>query len=217
MLSGTEPSFAGPVRFESDKAVNTDVLFVTTYHHLPGVSDGEEIGYYVPGQEERLSHDLVQAFRHYSSLFASSCDYEDHFSCAEYGVTDDSFDEIETNVFRSVLSGAERHQPVQDLHPRDVFSGCCAVVEARLQSAETRTVLSGVGLLNDLMESGLPAEQNYGAVVPGVVQYTTDQLFRNLWPRPALAPRDQAAASGNDHLAITARVGLRKPCEGSQG
>jgi hypothetical protein len=60
-------------------------------------------------------------------------------------------------------------------------------------------------------------EQNYGAVVPGVVQYTTDQLFRNLWPRPALAPRDQAAASGNDHLAITARVGLRKPCEGSQG
>jgi hypothetical protein len=160
MLSGTEPSFAGPVRFESDKAVNTDVLFVTIYHNLPGVSDGEEIGYYLPGQEERLSHDLVQAFRHYSSLFASSYDYEDDFSCAEYGVTDDSFDEIETNVFRSVLSGAERHQPVQDLHPRDVFNGCCAVVEARLQSAETRTVLSGVGLLNDLMESGLPADDS---------------------------------------------------------
>jgi 4-carboxymuconolactone decarboxylase len=35
-------------------------------------------------------------------------------------------------------------------------------------------------------------EQNFGEVAPGVVQYTTDLLFRNLWLRPALAPRDRS-------------------------
>jgi 4-carboxymuconolactone decarboxylase len=32
----------------------------------------------------------------------------------------------------------------------------------------------------------------FGAVFPGVTQYTTDILFRNLWLRPALAPRDRS-------------------------
>ncbi|WNG52682.1 carboxymuconolactone decarboxylase family protein [Archangium minus] len=35
-------------------------------------------------------------------------------------------------------------------------------------------------------------EANFGAVAPGVVQYTTDVLFRDLWLRPALAPRDRS-------------------------
>lgn len=35
-------------------------------------------------------------------------------------------------------------------------------------------------------------EQNFGTVAPGVVQYTTDVLFRDLWLRPALAPRDRS-------------------------
>ncbi|MBV9610869.1 MAG: carboxymuconolactone decarboxylase family protein [Acidobacteriaceae bacterium] len=35
-------------------------------------------------------------------------------------------------------------------------------------------------------------EQNFGAVAPGVVQYTTDLLFRDLWLRPDLAPRDRS-------------------------
>ena len=34
--------------------------------------------------------------------------------------------------------------------------------------------------------------QQFGAVVPGVVQYTTDVLFRDLWLRPDLAPRDRS-------------------------
>jgi 4-carboxymuconolactone decarboxylase len=34
--------------------------------------------------------------------------------------------------------------------------------------------------------------QNFGAIAPGVVQYTTDVLFRDLWLRPALAPRDRS-------------------------
>lgn len=32
-------------------------------------------------------------------------------------------------------------------------------------------------------------DANFGAVAPGVVQYTTDALFRDLWLRPGLAPR----------------------------
>ena len=35
-------------------------------------------------------------------------------------------------------------------------------------------------------------EEQFGAVFPGVVQYTTDTLFRDLWLRPDLAPRDRS-------------------------
>jgi 4-carboxymuconolactone decarboxylase len=35
-------------------------------------------------------------------------------------------------------------------------------------------------------------EQQFGGVVPGIVQYTTDILFRDLWLRPDLAPRDRS-------------------------
>lgn len=35
-------------------------------------------------------------------------------------------------------------------------------------------------------------EQNFGQVGPGVVQYTTSALFRELWLRPGLAPRERS-------------------------
>jgi 4-carboxymuconolactone decarboxylase len=35
-------------------------------------------------------------------------------------------------------------------------------------------------------------EQDAGSVAPGVVQYTSDLLFHDLWLRPALAPRDRS-------------------------
>ena len=35
-------------------------------------------------------------------------------------------------------------------------------------------------------------QEQFGAVAPGVVQYTTDVLFRELWLRPGLAPRDRS-------------------------
>jgi 4-carboxymuconolactone decarboxylase len=35
-------------------------------------------------------------------------------------------------------------------------------------------------------------EQQFGDVAPGIVQYTTDVLFRDLWLRPDLAPRDRS-------------------------
>ncbi|WOD14147.1 carboxymuconolactone decarboxylase family protein [Paraburkholderia kirstenboschensis] len=34
--------------------------------------------------------------------------------------------------------------------------------------------------------------ESFGAVAPGVVEYTTDALFRDLWLRPGLAPRDRS-------------------------
>jgi 4-carboxymuconolactone decarboxylase len=35
-------------------------------------------------------------------------------------------------------------------------------------------------------------EQDFGAVAPGVVQYTGELLFKDLWLRPGLAPRDRS-------------------------
>jgi len=63
----------------------------------------------------------------------------------------------------------------------------------------------------------------FGAVFPGVVQYTTDVLFRDLWLRPGLAPRDRSLvtvssliASGQvaqltGHLNIGMTNGLTQP------
>lgn len=44
-------------------------------------------------------------------------------------------------------------------------------------------------------------EENYGAVAPGVVQYTTEALFRELWLRPGLAPRDRCLVTVSSLIA----------------
>jgi 4-carboxymuconolactone decarboxylase len=41
-------------------------------------------------------------------------------------------------------------------------------------------------------ERAVQVNQQYGNVAPGVVGYTTDILFRDLWLRPDLAPRDRS-------------------------
>jgi 4-carboxymuconolactone decarboxylase len=41
-------------------------------------------------------------------------------------------------------------------------------------------------------ERAARVSQQFGNVAPGVVQYTTDVLFRDLWLRPDLAPRDRS-------------------------
>lgn len=63
----------------------------------------------------------------------------------------------------------------------------------------------------------------FGAVFPGVVQYTRDALFRDLWLRPGLAPRDRSLvtvtaliASGQfaqltGHFNIGMNNGLTQP------
>jgi len=44
-------------------------------------------------------------------------------------------------------------------------------------------------------------EQQFGGVAPGIVQYTTDILFRDLWLRPDLAPRDRSLVTVNALIA----------------
>ncbi|MFY9741642.1 MAG: carboxymuconolactone decarboxylase family protein [Candidatus Sulfotelmatobacter sp.] len=44
-------------------------------------------------------------------------------------------------------------------------------------------------------------EQQFGNVAPGVVQYTTDVLFRDLWLRPDLAPRDRSLVTVSSLIA----------------
>lgn len=48
--------------------------------------------------------------------------------------------------------------------------------------------------LNEAAEAQRAAnvQRDFGTVAAGVVQYTTDVLFRDLWLRPALAPRDRS-------------------------
>jgi len=41
----------------------------------------------------------------------------------------------------------------------------------------------------------------FGAVFPGVTQYTTDVLFRDLWLRPGLAPRDRSLVTISSLIA----------------
>jgi len=45
-------------------------------------------------------------------------------------------------------------------------------------------------------------ENNFGAVAPGVVHYTTDLLFRDLWLRPALASRDRSLVTFSALVAL---------------
>jgi 4-carboxymuconolactone decarboxylase len=79
--------------------------------------------------------------------------------------------------------------------------------------------------LNEAAEADRAARvsRQFEAVFPGVVQYTTDVLFRDLWLRPDLAPRDRSLvtitsliASGQvaqltGHLNIGMNNGLTQP------
>jgi 4-carboxymuconolactone decarboxylase len=57
--------------------------------------------------------------------------------------------------------------------------------------------------LNEAAEADRKArvEQLFGAVAPGVVQYTTDLLFRDLWLRADLAPRDRSLVTVSSLIA----------------
>jgi 4-carboxymuconolactone decarboxylase len=43
--------------------------------------------------------------------------------------------------------------------------------------------------------------EQFGAAIPGIVQYTTDVLFRDLWLRPDLAPRDRSLVTVSSLIA----------------
>jgi 4-carboxymuconolactone decarboxylase len=110
---------------------------------------------------------------------------------------------------------------------------------AMLAVARTRDVFAARQIATDQLSPASPSPlplneaaeadratrvgQQFGAVFPGVVQYTTDILFRDLWLRPGLAPRDRSLvtisaliASGQfaqltGHLNIGMNNGLTQP------
>jgi 4-carboxymuconolactone decarboxylase len=71
---------------------------------------------------------------------------------------------------------------------KDVFA-------ARNIGTDQLPVASGPRLpLDEAAEAQRAARvgEQFGAAFPGIVQYTTDVLFRDLWLRPDLAPRDRS-------------------------
>lgn len=72
---------------------------------------------------------------------------------------------------------------------KDVFSARNNIKADQL-SGITPTLLP----LNEAAEAQRAANvgKQFGEVAPGIVQYTTDVLFRDLWLRPALAPHDRS-------------------------
>ena len=64
--------------------------------------------------------------------------------------------------------------------------------------------------LNEAAEAERAArvQQDIGHVAPGVVHYTTDLLFRDLWLRPALAPRDRSVVTVSFAIGRVDRVRL---------
>lgn len=67
--------------------------------------------------------------------------------------------------------------------------------EARGVTADQLPPVDGPKLpLDEAAEANRKARvgDQFGAISPGVVQYTTDLLFRDLWLRPGLAPRDRS-------------------------
>ncbi len=49
--------------------------------------------------------------------------------------------------------------------------------------------------------------EQFGTVAPGIVQYTTDVLFRNLWLRPDLAPRDRSLVTVSSRTSLSTSAG----------
>jgi 4-carboxymuconolactone decarboxylase len=71
------------------------------------------------------------------------------------------------------------------------------VFAARKISTDELSSTSSPVPLDEAAEADRAARvgQQFGAAFPGIVQYTTDILFRDLWLRPGLAPRDRSLAT----------------------
>ena len=59
----------------------------------------------------------------------------------------------------------------------------------------TQARLASLPLTSRRRSSATRVQQDVGAVSPGLVQYTGELLFRDLWLRPHLAPRDRSLAT----------------------
>ena len=81
---------------------------------------------------------------------------------------------------------------------KEVFS------QRGIGSAQLPAASGGLLPLDEAAEAQRAAlvGKNFGTVAPGVVQYTTDVLFRDLWLRPGLAPRDRSLVTVTSLVAL---------------
>ena len=80
---------------------------------------------------------------------------------------------------------------------KDVF------VARRIAADQLASATPNLLALNEAAEAERAKRvgEQFGAVFPGVVQYTTDVLFRDLWLRPDLAPRDRSLVTVSSLIA----------------
>ncbi|MFE0757136.1 carboxymuconolactone decarboxylase family protein [Inquilinus sp. NPDC058860] len=102
-------------------------------------------------------------------------------------------------------SGVTPHEVSEIITHLAFYSGWGNAMAA---AAAARDVFAARGIGGDQLPAASPAllpldetaearraarvGEQFGSVAPGVVRYTTDVLFRDLWLRPDLAPRDRS-------------------------
>src|SRR5437016_9195085 len=141
----------------------------------------------------------------------------DHLKVAlENGVKPAEISEIITHLaFYSGWSNAMTAVVVA----KDVFT------ERKIAADQLPAASPNLLALNEAAEADRAKRvgDQFGAVFPGVVQYMTDVLFRDLWLRPHLAPRDRSlvtisaliangqVAQLTGHIPTGMRNGLTQP------
>ena len=111
--------------------------------------------------------------------------------------------------FRSALDNGVRASELSEIITHLAFysgwpNAMSAIVAAKDVFSERRI---GADQLPNEAEEHLPLDaeaeaqrvarvgEQFGKVAPGVLKYTTEALFNDLWLRPALAPRDRSLAT----------------------
>jgi 4-carboxymuconolactone decarboxylase len=111
--------------------------------------------------------------------------------------------------FRSALDNGVRASELSEIITHLAFysgwpNAMSAIVAAKDVFSERRI---GADQLPNEAEERLPLDaeaeaqrvarvgEQFGKVAPGVLKYTTEALFNDLWLRPALAPRDRSLAT----------------------
>jgi len=134
---------------------HTQILFVTGYHNLPGVSQAEWIGYYAPREMERLRNELTSYIDHQLNLFSECSEYDEYFLHAEYDRPADMIDDFEEAAFRSALSLAERHSDINELDSWEILRGFRVVIRRRLASGDLAVIRSAIQLFNGIVEGAI--------------------------------------------------------------
>ncbi len=80
---------------------------------------------------------------------------------------------------------------------KDVFAQCGIKAEELLAASPKPLPLDEAAEAQRASRN----EQQFGTVAPGVLQYTTEVLFRDLWLRPDLAPRDRSLVTVSSLVA----------------